>query len=310
MIVCFAAMLINLSHVSAQQQTNPDFKPKPIKPAFESGTGPRVVIDEAHSNFHTRTGRYKPFSIVAEADGFQISSNEKLFSAESLAECDILVIANPLHESNRSSWKLPTPSAFSDEEIKALTDWISKGGSLFLIADHMPFPGATEKLAEKLGIEMSNGFAFRKDPNDEKAYRSGALIFKKENELIGDHIITKGFRESESVQQVASFTGQAFRTKREDVSVLLRLPNDMVSLEPEQAWMFSDETKRVDVSGWSQGVAFEHGEGKVVVFGEAAMFSSQVNPQRGSSNGMSQAAAKDNEQLLRNILRWLGDFEE
>ena len=31
---------------------------------------------------------------------------------------------------------------FSYEEIDAVTQWVNDGGALFLIADHMPFPGA------------------------------------------------------------------------------------------------------------------------------------------------------------------------
>jgi len=33
----------------------------PRHPAFAPGRGPRVMIDEAHDNFHTAGGRFRPF---------------------------------------------------------------------------------------------------------------------------------------------------------------------------------------------------------------------------------------------------------
>ena len=87
-------------------------------------------------------------------------------SKDSLAEAQVLVIANSLAEANVKKWKLPTPSAFGDDEVAAIVEWVEGGGSLLLIADHMPFPGATADLAEAFGIFFSNGFAL---PTDREA---------------------------------------------------------------------------------------------------------------------------------------------
>ena len=54
--------------VTAQQRPDLEFRPLIIDPAFEIGTGPVVLIDEAHFNFHTAEGRYKPFAELLRRD--------------------------------------------------------------------------------------------------------------------------------------------------------------------------------------------------------------------------------------------------
>ena len=58
-----------------------------------------------------------------------------------MRDVDILVIANAGTDAE-SSWELPTPSAFTDDEIDVVVRWVADGGALFLIADHMPAAGA------------------------------------------------------------------------------------------------------------------------------------------------------------------------
>lgn len=45
--------------------------PRRLPPTFAKN-GPTIVIDEAHHNFHTATGRYRPFAKLAQADGFRV----------------------------------------------------------------------------------------------------------------------------------------------------------------------------------------------------------------------------------------------
>src|SRR5262249_39612709 len=45
------------------QRADPDFKTKVDRPAYAGGPRhPRILFDEAHHNFHTASGRYKPFA--------------------------------------------------------------------------------------------------------------------------------------------------------------------------------------------------------------------------------------------------------
>src|SRR5687767_10900747 len=119
----------------AQQVADTSFKPPIPNPAYRTGRGPVVMLDEAHLNFHTAEGRYKPFAELLRRDGYVVKPSLLKFSKASLRGGRILVIANPLADRNRTDWTLPTPSAFTDDEVEAVRDWVRRGGSLLLIAD-------------------------------------------------------------------------------------------------------------------------------------------------------------------------------
>ena len=128
LILAWAALVIG----SAQAQPIPDteFKPPVEKPAYPKGSGPVVMIDEAHCNWHTATGRYRPFAELLRRDGYVVRSSKSTFGKEALKQGNILVIANALHERNNNNWVPPYPSAFTDEEITAVRDWVKEGGAL------------------------------------------------------------------------------------------------------------------------------------------------------------------------------------
>ncbi len=54
-------LLLPVVSAVAQQVADPDFDTSVARPAYPPG-GPVVVLDEAHANFHTADGRYKPFA--------------------------------------------------------------------------------------------------------------------------------------------------------------------------------------------------------------------------------------------------------
>ena len=169
--------------------------------------------------------------------------------------------------------------------------WVEAGGGLWLIADHMPFPGAAHDLAAVFGFELINGFAMREGHN-------GPDVFTRDTGL-ASHPITDG------IDQVASFTGQAFRAPEQAQPILILGP-DFISLEPATAWQFDEHTPRRDVSGWTQGATLEVKAGRMVMFGEAAMFTSQVVGE-GEPIGLDHPAAVGNVRLLRNIILWLSE---
>jgi len=100
--------------VHAQQVADTEFRPPIAKRAFAEGKGPVVLVDEAHYNFHTASGRYLAFADLLRRDGYVIEASTERFSPESLKSGKILVIANALHESNEEEWSPPNPSAFTD----------------------------------------------------------------------------------------------------------------------------------------------------------------------------------------------------
>jgi hypothetical protein len=264
-------------------------------------------LDEAHNNFHTTTGRFRPFAEFLRKDGYRVKGNVAPFTADALREARILVIANALNAVNVDVWTLPTPSAFSDEEIAAVKAWVDEGGSLFLIADHMPFPGAAEKLASVFGFTFYNGFAMRKKANTSV---EGALripdIFTPGHGLI-EGPFTRGTKPGEQVTSVRTFTGQAFNIPANATPVIV-LDDQFEILIPKTAWEFSKETDIIPAKGLSQGASLRSGKGRVVVFGEAAMFSAQL--QRDTVRmGMNAPDARQNPQFLLNIIHWLDEKE-
>jgi hypothetical protein len=252
---------------SGPQVADMDFNPRIASPAFPPGKGPTVLIDEAHLNFHTADGRYAPFARHLRRDGFVVEPLRTLLSQAALAPAKLLVIANAMAARNQNgNWTLPTPSAFSHDEIRALESWVGAGGSLFLIADHMPFGGAVSELAAPFGVLLTNGYA------TDKTCSADEFLFRRSDGSLGDHPITRGRNAAERITEVRTFTGQAFRATVK-VSPILVLAPETVLLLPGQAWRFDEATPRMAANGMLQGAVLTHGRGRVAVFGEAAMFS-------------------------------------
>ena len=281
----------------AQQVADTGYQPEIPNPEYAAAEGPVVFIDEGHHNFHTKNGRYKSFSDLLERDGYRVKEYKGAFIREHLAQGKILVISNALNEVNVEDWSLPNPSAFAKEEIETVRSWVSEGGSLFLIADHMPMAGAAGDLARAFGFEFTNGFVF-------DTISRGPALFNYEDETLIPGPITKGREESESVSQIATFTGQAFRIP-EDASPILVFDDRYTNFLPEVAWEFDGTTERYNVEGMCQGAYLKFGKGRVVAFGEAAMFSAQLAGPEKRKMGMNNPVAPENYQLLLNIVHWL-----
>jgi hypothetical protein len=111
---------------NAQQVADTLFNPPLPNPAYPRDSGPVVWIDEAHTNFHTIEGRFKPFAGILRRDGYQTKPNTAAFSKAELEKGKILVIANALHPDNRTNWTLPNPSAFTDQEIEEVRTWVDR----------------------------------------------------------------------------------------------------------------------------------------------------------------------------------------
>jgi hypothetical protein len=283
---------------SAQQVPDLKYKPPLPPPAYEAGQGPRVAIDEAHHNFHTADGRYKPFAELLRRDGYRVEGLGTPLSSDSLKDVDVLVIANPLHERNVKDWSLPTPSAFTQDEIAALRPWVEQGGSLFLIVDHMPFPGAAGALAKAFGVDFSNGYAraghWEQGKPDTFEHSTG----------LKECAVTRGRADHEKVTKVATFGGSAFKPPQ-DATLVLVFGANSVSLETKKAPGITSDALQVPIVGWCQGAVVQVGNGRVALFGEAAMFSAQLAGPQERAMGMNAPEAKQNHQLLLNVMHWL-----
>ena len=162
--------------VEAQQVSDDSFTLANPNPAFSIDDGPLVCIDEAHYNFHTADGRYKPFAKLLRSDGYRVIGFEHRLTKTNLKECELLVIANPLAEANQRDWSYPHPSAFTKEEMRELSGWIRDGGRLLLFADHAPIAGATRDLGAVLGIIMIDAYASGRSRPDQFSLSDETLL--------------------------------------------------------------------------------------------------------------------------------------
>ena len=281
----------------SQQVADSTFNPVITKPEYAVGKGPVVAIDEGHNNFHTAGGRYLPFARLLTVDGYVVNPWKGEFLDSQLKNVRILVIANALNKINVQNWYLPTPSALSTTEIEVVRHWVETGGSLFLIADHMPMGGAAADLASAFGFKFTNGFAA------DTSNPGNAYFYRKDNTLLGSSI-TNGRNANESVNKIVTFTGQAFRIPSEATSIL-RFDERYLLLESDTAWVFNSKTRYTPIKDWSQGAYMKYGKGRVVMFGEAAMFTAQLAGQHKTRIGMNSDYAEENYKLLLNIIHWL-----
>ena len=197
------------SAVTAGAQQEPDtlFRPTVGAPRFPRGSGPVVLIDGGHVNFHTAEGGFRPFARLIEDDGFRVRALSGELADSVLAGGDVLVIANALGRD-------PVVYAFKTAELRALRRWVEQGGALLLIADHMPFPAAVRDLGEAFGLDLVNGFA-----SADTGF-PGPIVFSRARGTLADGPLGGGA--NETIDSVVSFAGSAFPA---DGLTPLLLPN-------------------------------------------------------------------------------------
>ena len=338
-LILALAIAAALAATPTQAQQGPDttWAPTVPRPAY-AGNGPRVGIDEAHLNFHTATGNYRPFATLLRRDGYRVSANTSRFTRESLAAFDVLVVANARGGTGLDALFSP---AFTPEECTAVRDWVRAGGSLLLIADHAPFGTAAEPLSLQFGVDMSKGWTFDTTPGTADETNRSLLRYDRENGLLGTHPILQGRDGTERVSKVVTFTGQSLSIPA-GADVLLRLSPTAQDRQPptrEEAQAQAARRQRMvdslvaavrarggadstmvatpmrdespqrfaPAAGRAQGLALTLGAGRVVILGEAAMLSAQVVnlPGREPMRMGLNVPGHDDQQFALNVLHWL-----
>jgi len=293
-LIIFNSLFSLGSSSSGQQIADTNFHYPNKNPIYRNRQGPVITLDEAHFNFHTLSGRYYTFGRLLEDDGYTLNAGRSAFTSDYLSTIKILVIANALPDT--SEWKLPAKSAFTNGEINDLHKWVSGGGNLFLIADHMPFPGAASQLALSFGFNFINAYALPKDRKPE--------MFSRKLKNLTSNKITNGRKKSEQVDSIRIFGGSAFIAPP-GATIISKLDDSYTILLPITAGEFNDTTAIFSGLGLVNGAFMEYGQGRIVVFGEAALFSAQLSGEQKSKMGMNNAYAKQNPQFLLNIIHWL-----
>jgi len=121
---------------------------------------------------------------------------------------------------------------------------------------------------------------------------------------LADDAVTRGRSADETVTSVETFTGSAFHAPVAARPIIV-LPKGYMSHQcilpcpagvPEHS-----------VAGFLQGAVMDFGQGRVAVFGEAAMFTAQeVTGQKPALHfGFTAPTAKQNKQFILNLANWL-----
>ena len=305
MLVMLAAAFA-AAPAAAQQVPDTLFDTSIARPAWTVGEGPRLVLDQAHFNFHRLAGRYRPFGDLARHDGFRVSAGTAPLGRESLAECDLLVIANAAGALDMGD-STAEHDAFTPDECAAVRAWIEKGGALLLIADHAPFGAATASLARALGVDLRNSYTA--DPRRGAKGSETNPIYEPGAGLDTTHAIVRGRDASERVRRVKAFTGESIAGPPGAVKVCA-LSDEAYDITMsfaafQRARGKVPKSARLSASGRAQVIAFTLGKGRVVVAGEAAMFTAQLAGPGGEYKmGMNEPGI-DNRQFATNVLRWL-----
>jgi len=295
--VCLSALsACKATHV---QRSDESFDAIVAAPMFSNG-GPRVLFDDGHNNFHRSDGRYAPFVTLVRNDGFAVTSNTTPFSAASLDDSDILVIAN-------ADGPAPGAPAFTESEVETVAAWVERGGSLLLIADHSPFGRAADALAQRFGVQMLDAHLKDEHNSDPSVSSPFFLLFSRENGLIADHPITRGRNDSERLDRLVTFGGQALRIRTAGEPLLRLSPDAQIVRNLKEPTV----TEAVGANA-AAAMALTPGRGRVVIMGEAAALTAQVitgDPAKAFGVkelrvGMSRGDI-DNKQLALNIVRWL-----
>ena len=287
--VIFAFFLVLIPALSFAQKTDTT-----RNPAYSGNKHPLVLFDEAHHNFHTSTGRYKPFADALTQDGYVVTPNKQKITLQVLSGFDVFVCSNAFSAEPNAQGRLSPDLAFTAEECHYLKLWVLSGGSLWLIADHDPAGNAVENLSDSVGVSMSKSYTADPKNFDKIVFDASWISYSVENKNLGNHPIIRGRNETERVKTVLSFTGQSLKGPKKSVPLLLLSDEayDVLNIEDRQ------KAKIISAKGRCQGLALELGKGRVVVCGEAAMFTSQ------NGDGINFPGV-DNRQLLLNIAHWL-----
>ncbi len=305
--VFVGAVLLAALPAQAQEQSGDlDWTPQVAAPAY-AADGPLIRVDEGHGSVQTIAGRYAGFAALARADGYRVDAGEgRLEPSDALKGVRILVISNAASPRD-SSGRI---SAFDEAEIEAVAQWVDGGGSLLLAADHTPHGSAAEALAARFGVRMGKGYAFRQTSRGVTAN----LDFLRADGALGEHPVIDGRGPDERVEHVHTFTGQSLDGPPGATILLAMRPDDretddlhtfqQINRNPDDAEALS----RPALS--AQGLAFEHGAGRVVVLGEAGMLTAQivrfpVDQNREPLRFGLNTSGHDDQQFALNVLHWL-----
>ncbi len=299
-----AAVTLLAPALMAQGGVDPDFVPAAY-PDCQAPAGFVVGFDETDGAWGRITGRFGAVADVLACDGYEVQAFDTPFDEtetacldldpphcsyyQALLAIDLLVIGNA-----RPGWRPPV----SEAHAHAIARWVGEaGGRLFLVADHDPWPGKIQALAEALALDWPSLF------EDWAPLQSEFRIFSLappvdpflDGSLDPRHVIARGRSAAEEVLTVQTFYGSGLRREPgEPGNLLLAFP-------PGAQLTTADGLTKYPADGYGQGLAFDFGAGRVYASAEFTMFTATVD----ASGEKGMNAHPSNEQYLLNVVHWL-----
>jgi hypothetical protein len=247
---------------------------------------PILLYDEAHHN-HPSAGPINALLDIARSAGVEVRIGRRPLDEELTSRPQVLIVsgAMPVPRDDFFARFSGAPGAamaaywmddrmvFSDVEVRAVVDWIMAGGSLLLIIDHAPQGAAAGNLVRGLGADVRNGFTWDGlflppgyvAGDGTRAGRTSNILFSRETGRIGDHPITAGSSDRTKVNAVATYVGTSIQGPLGSTPLWVLSDSATDYFRP---WPDGPEY-RISAAGRSQAVAYELGEGRVVIVGEA-----------------------------------------
>ncbi len=298
--ILLALWLFLTCTAQAQMLNDSPFDARVIHPRYDTGMGPKVLFDKGHHNFIVEMGLEKPLKDVATADGYQVNVDSMKFTKSYLAPYKMLVIFPAMPFTFGSKGQVTDEITFTPDELTALHDWVSEGGSLLMFDEHAPIDKSVTPLFNKFGIQLSIGIV-SDSLNYETKYaipgKESLLTFTRSNGLLNpNHPITQGENAGEQINKIMSYGGGGLTG--EGYANLFKLSTSAIIKKYSGSAASGTAT--------SQALAGTVGKGKIAAFGDCNGFTAMYMMIKSAkfSAGM-QVAAYDWKQLALNTLHWL-----
>ena len=285
----------------AQMLNDTPFNANVVHPKFKKGYGPKILIDAGHHNFVVELGLNKPLFDVASSDGYQIKIDSMQFTKEYLSNYNIVVIWPAMPFKFGSKNQVTDEITFTTDELNALHDWVSNGGSLLMFSEHAPIDKSVTPLFNKFGIQLSTGIvvdSLNSDtPIEMPSWKYSFLKFTSKNGLLNtEHPITKGEKKNERISNILTIGGSGLTG--DGYTNILKLSSSAM-IKKWNGTMPSGTPN-------SQCLAGNVGKGKLAALGDCNGFTAMSLKSGGYklSAGM-HVSGYDWKQFVLNTLHWL-----
>jgi len=223
----------------------------------------RVMIDEGHSDWerttdafdtewYGATSGYNYYNLYGYLDlHYEMSRNFEPIDDEVLAECDVLILKTPTN-------------AYAGEEIASIVRFVRDGGGLWLVGDHTNVFGISTNLnplAEEFGVHFNHDATYDLSSGNLSEYSPPAVLpHPIAQNMPGAFLFGTSCSLEASPAARSVITGLGLKALAADYSQENFFPSVPAS-------------ERMRFGPLLQGVAVEHGKGRVAAFSDSTVFS-------------------------------------